>query len=83
MAEAVDWASLMRLGLGQLRLAPENFWAMTPAELLRAAEGAGLIVAGSGGIMNRAALEALMTAFPDCGADGLSERPLDERKSNA
>ena len=38
----IAWSGLMRLGLVQLRLTPETFWALTPAELM-------LIAASSGG----------------------------------
>ncbi|MEM9197013.1 MAG: phage tail assembly chaperone [Pseudomonadota bacterium] len=34
MSEPVAWASLMRLGLGQMGLTPDQFWALTPAEFL-------------------------------------------------
>ena len=30
----IAWPGLMRLGLVQLRLAPEVFWDLTPAELM-------------------------------------------------
>ena len=30
----IAWSGLMQLGLVQLRLAPEVFWALTPAELM-------------------------------------------------
>ncbi len=29
----MDWPGLMRLGLVELRLTPDQFWALTPAEL--------------------------------------------------
>lgn len=38
--EAVDWPLLLRLALGGLRLSPESFWSMTPAEFRAAVEGA-------------------------------------------
>ncbi|MGF1445576.1 MAG: phage tail assembly chaperone [Pikeienuella sp.] len=63
-SEPTDWASLMRLGLGALRLSPDSFWTMTPIELIRALEGAGLLAFG-GGAMTRDRLERLMTAHPD------------------
>jgi uncharacterized phage protein (TIGR02216 family) len=64
--EALAWAELMRLGLGALRLPPQVFWAMTPVELQRALEGAGILAVGSaGGRVERAALEGLMARFPD------------------
>jgi uncharacterized phage protein (TIGR02216 family) len=30
---AIDWAGLMRAGFRRLRLTPEKFWQLTPAEL--------------------------------------------------
>jgi uncharacterized phage protein (TIGR02216 family) len=64
--EALAWAELMRLGLGALRLPPQVFWAMTPVELQRALEGAGILaIGGAGSWMERAALEGLMARFPD------------------
>jgi uncharacterized phage protein (TIGR02216 family) len=50
----------MRLGLVELRLTPEVFWDLTPAELM--------LVAGVGtgrAAMTRAGLEALLARFPD------------------
>lgn len=54
-----DWPALMRLGLGQLRLTPDQFWALTPAELA--------LMAGLDGaqIMDRTGLAALMAIYPD------------------
>lgn len=66
MSGPVDWDGLMRVGLGLLRLDPAVFWAMTPVELSRALEGAGLS-AGAGSAMTRDALGALMDRFPDGG----------------
>ncbi|MEO1467587.1 MAG: rcc01693 family protein [Pseudomonadota bacterium] len=62
----VDWAALMRLGLGQLRLAPDVFWAMTPIEFQRALEGAGLTAAEAA--PGRGMLDALIARFPDAPA---------------
>lgn len=64
MSGGLAWPDLMRLGLGALRLAPDHFWAMTPVELQRALEGAGILAAG-GQWLRRADLEALMAQFPD------------------
>jgi uncharacterized phage protein (TIGR02216 family) len=61
---ALDWPGLMRLGLGGLRLAPDAFWAMTPGELVLAAEGAGLLRVEPAPL-GRAGLERLMAAHPD------------------
>ncbi|MDE9450713.1 phage tail assembly chaperone [Aliiroseovarius sp. Z3] len=57
---AFDWPGLMRLGLGRLGLHPDQFWALTPVELIVMA-----------GLDNqpapclRARLEELALAFPD------------------
>jgi uncharacterized phage protein (TIGR02216 family) len=54
----------MSFGLGVLRLAPRDFWSMTPRELSRAADGVfGHVV----GAPSRVALQALMREFPDGG----------------
>ncbi|MEM9045757.1 MAG: rcc01693 family protein [Pseudomonadota bacterium] len=65
MSQPVDWAQLMRLGLGGLGLSARDFWDMTPEELTRALEGAGLIPVPGQGPMGRAGLERLMAAHPD------------------
>jgi uncharacterized phage protein (TIGR02216 family) len=64
-AEPVDWPGLMRLGLGALRLSPEAFWSMTPAELGLALEGADIVPIAGTGFMGRRRLVELMAAFPD------------------
>ena len=52
----------MELGLGPLRLAPSEFWRMTPRELAMA-------IAGRFGValppLDRAGLDRLMEQFPD------------------
>ncbi|MEL0438646.1 rcc01693 family protein [Phycobacter sp. K97] len=55
-----DWPALMRLGLTGLRLTPDAFWRLTPAELR-------LMLGHEGGraAMDRAGLQDLMSAFPD------------------
>ncbi|MEM6727320.1 MAG: rcc01693 family protein [Pseudomonadota bacterium] len=56
---AFDWAGMMRLGLSELRLPPETFWRLTPAELQ-------MMVAPMGPApMGQAGLEALMARYPD------------------
>ena len=67
-SDPVDWPGLMRLGLGALRLAPCDFWAMTPGELRLALEGAGIVPIAGAGPMGRGRLAELMAAFPDAGA---------------
>lgn len=55
-----DWPGLMRAGLLGLRLHPDAFWALTPAELLL------MLGQGSGTApLTRARLEELARAFPD------------------
>lgn len=61
---AFPWADAMRLGLGILRLAPKDFWAMTPRELAGAYEGVSGIAANARPL-DRSNLEALMQRFPD------------------
>lgn len=65
MADQIDWPGLMRMGLGALRLTPDVFWSMSPAELRLALEGAGFLVQGSKLPMNRETLAELMAAYPD------------------
>ncbi len=62
-SEPFPWAEVMAFGLGVLRLPPEVFWAMTPAELKAAAEG--IYGRSTGEPMGREALETLLAAFPD------------------
>ena len=55
-----DWPGMMRAGMAGLRLTPERFWALTPAELmLMLGRGA------SAAPMARARLEEMLAAFPD------------------
>ena len=59
MNERFPWDALMRFGLGELRLAPRDFWAMTLPEL-RAATGRSRTPPPP-----RRALDDLMRLFPD------------------
>ncbi|WP_170382782.1 rcc01693 family protein [Ruegeria atlantica] len=55
-----DWPALMRAGFVGLRLTPDQFWRLTPAELrLMLRQGDGVPS------MNRAGLNALLAAYPD------------------
>lgn len=57
---ALDWPALMRLGLHQMGLTPDVFWALTPAELqliVGPSQGQGPLLAGG--------LADLMAAYPD------------------
>lgn len=67
MDERIDWPSLMRAGLGVLRLAPDTFWSMSPVELCHALQGAGVLPIGGG--LDRARLDQLMAAYPDAASD--------------
>ncbi|SNR60839.1 rcc01693 family protein [Puniceibacterium sediminis] len=62
MAESrpFDWAALLRAGLRGLGLTPDQFWALTPAELQ-------VLLGDSTGSepMGRARLEELAAAYPD------------------
>jgi uncharacterized phage protein (TIGR02216 family) len=58
MTARFPWARLMHLGLGQLKLSPEQFWRMTPRELSAA------LSAGTEALP-RAALNGLMETYPD------------------
>lgn len=59
----LDWPGLMRAGLGQLRLMPDQFWALTPVELA-------LMLGhfGSEKPMNRNRLKDLLQSYPDGGS---------------
>lgn len=60
MGHGFDWAGLMRAGIGGLRLLPQDFWGLTPAEL-QMMLGVGAVVPP----LSRARLEELAAAFPD------------------
>jgi uncharacterized phage protein (TIGR02216 family) len=55
-----DWPALMRSGLQGLRLPPDVFWKLTPAELR-------LMLGNPAGqsSLSRAGLDALLAAYPD------------------
>ncbi|OCW55770.1 rcc01693 family protein [Hoeflea olei] len=66
------WASVLRFGLGRLRLNPESFWRLTLVEL------AALLDAGAAPAMTtRQTLETLMRRFPDRVNRDLSKEPHD------
>lgn len=78
MREAFPWTRAMAFGLGVLRLAPEQFWRMTPRELAAALDGASRL--GGGGWrapLTRASLNELMTRYPDGGI-----RQADQQRSH-
>ena len=53
-----DWASLLRAGVRGVGLRPDEFWALTPAELH-------LLLGGGSAPLGRSGLDALMAAYPD------------------
>ncbi|MEC8197541.1 MAG: rcc01693 family protein [Pseudomonadota bacterium] len=59
----LDWPGLMRAGLGQLHLMPDQFWALTPVELA-------LMLGhfGSEKPTNRNRLKDLLQSYPDGGS---------------
>ena len=59
-AGGLDWPGLMRAGMRGLGLAPEQFWALTPAELALM-----LGVEAGEGAMTRSRLADLVARFPD------------------
>ncbi|UWQ92956.1 phage tail assembly chaperone [Aliisedimentitalea scapharcae] len=68
-----DWPALMRAGIQFLRLTPEQFWALTPAELkLMLGQAAGKAPMGRDG------LNALLAAYPDRGPAGPEQGDDDE-----
>lgn len=60
----MDWAGLLRLGLGHLQMHPSEFWALTPNELVLK-----LGLDARSAPMTRAALEVLAQDFPDAERD--------------
>ena len=52
----------MAFGFGRLRLAPGDFWALTPREL---AAGMRALAGPARAPLDRAGLKALMARFPD------------------
>ncbi|WP_255696597.1 rcc01693 family protein [Aurantimonas sp. HBX-1] len=59
---AFPWDAAMAAGLGHLRLAPRDFWAMTPRELAAALRPVGGPILQP---LRRAELAALIRQFPD------------------
>ena len=63
--EPFPWEAAIPAGLARLRLAPRDFWAMTPREL-----SAALAPPGGPWPLRRGELAALMEAFPEEEEDG-------------
>lgn len=62
-AGGLDWAGLMRAGLQSLRLHPDQFWALTPAEL-----GLMLGMGPTAPRMTRDRLDELAARYPNAPA---------------
>ncbi|MCE5972093.1 phage tail assembly chaperone [Sinirhodobacter sp. WL0062] len=61
----LDWPGLMRVGMRGLGLRPQEFWALTPAELaLMLGEASGSAP------LTRARLDELVARWPDVAAAG-------------
>lgn len=58
---------MMTAGIGVLRLAPRDFWSMTPRELAAALRCLPAIAAAQTAL-SRTDLDALMSRFPDAAA---------------
>ena len=60
MSKGLGWGALLRAGVRGLKLSPDAFWALTPAELQ-------MMLGAEGGEapMLKQGLEALMAAYPD------------------
>jgi uncharacterized phage protein (TIGR02216 family) len=58
----IDWAGLMRAGIGHLGLHPDQFWRLSPVEL-QIMLGAEAVVPP----LTRARLDELAAAYPDQG----------------
>jgi uncharacterized phage protein (TIGR02216 family) len=56
------WERALAIGLGVLRLPPEQFWSMTPREFSAALRG---LYGDPVPPLDRAAFEALAARFPD------------------
>jgi len=57
---SLDWPALMKAGMGGLRLSPDVFWRLTPAELA--------LMLGLADVptpLGRARLDALAAQYPD------------------
>ena len=55
----MDWPGLMRAGLRGLGLQPQEFWRLTPAELML------MLGDGARAPLDRARLDELAAAYPD------------------
>ncbi|MEM0977271.1 MAG: phage tail assembly chaperone [Pseudomonadota bacterium] len=61
MTATLDWAGLLSFALRDLRLRPDDFWALTPGELALIAG----VTPGEAAPLTRDWFEALSAHFPD------------------
>lgn len=61
-ATPFPWDRVLAFGFGVLRLAPEQFWRMTPRELAAAMRG---LFGEAEAPLDRAALDDLLRRYPD------------------
>ncbi|TJZ85934.1 rcc01693 family protein [Paracoccus hibiscisoli] len=75
----LDWAGLMRAGLQGLRLHPDQFWALTPAELALM-----LGIGPASPRMDRERLADLAARYPDApaAADASLAEPTGEHRDD-
>jgi uncharacterized phage protein (TIGR02216 family) len=64
------WSQALAVGLGVLRLPPEQFWRMTPREFAAALRG----LYGDASPLDRAAFDELRARFPDRTEPGVAEQ---------
>jgi uncharacterized phage protein (TIGR02216 family) len=60
--QRLPWPQVLAIGLGVLRLPPEQFWRMTPREFAAALRG---LHGEPAGPLDRVSFEALARRFPD------------------
>jgi uncharacterized phage protein (TIGR02216 family) len=64
------WPQALAVGLGVLRLSPEQFWKMTPRELAAALRG----LYGGTTPLDHATFDALRARFPDRTEPGVAQQ---------
>ena len=65
------WERALAIGLGVLRLSPEQFWKMTPREFAAALRG---LYGEPAAPLDRATFDALVARFPDQEAERRSRK---------
>lgn len=65
VADSLPWAEILTVAFGVLRYAPQDFWQMTPHELLAALRPLRPFGLASACFPARAEVERLLREFPD------------------